>query len=178
MTHGRKPRQPRWGLTADTLQLAAHYARKIDAQEIAHIMQPIIEAFDALRKGTATENQWAQLDSSISLAQYIEAQGIVRGLKQHLDAAKQASHAIYQRAMRIEIYQAQAASQWHPTGLYYAEIGALRAYLYWHKFQLKNLSRGELRKALDKTMGKVQSMGTIKMTANPCPSTKNIFKAT
>lgn len=168
MTHGRKPRRPRWAHTGDTFGLASHYAQKISPEEISHVMAPMLKAFAAMRTATASEQQWAQIDHSISLAQTIEAQGVVRGLSAHLAAAKQASLAIYQRSMQDHADARTPAGQWQPTALYFGEIEALQTHTELHEFQLQHLSRGELRKAVDKTISRVQSTSATIVVHNPC----------
>jgi hypothetical protein len=135
----------------DPVSIAIYRASKASGDTIEAIVGPIRGAFTALREGVASELQWAILASSVNVAMTIENQGVVRGLVAHLKAAEQALHEIHKRAI--------AAGTWKPTALYWQEIDALDEFLPLHKFQLEQLSQGEVIKALDKAEATIRSMG-------------------
>lgn len=146
----RKPRRPRW-LPTDTLQLASRRVAKLSASEIADVMQPLKAAFQALRQGVATEWQWNIVASAINCAQAIEAQGVVKGLHEHLHAAELALQGIQRRAM--------ATREWRPTALYYLELDSIRDAVDLHEFQLRQLSHGEAMRAIAYAEAEVRSTG-------------------
>lgn len=150
MSHGRKPRRQRWAPT-DTFALAAHRASKLTQAELNGVMQPLQSAFRALRESVATETHWSYLASAINVAMAIEAQGVVRGLHEHLHAAELALQAIYRRAME--------ARYWKPVPLYYLELDAISTAVDLHAFQLSQLGHGEFNRALDNATAEVASSG-------------------
>lgn len=150
MSHGRKPRRIRWAPT-DTFTLAAHRASKLTQAEHEGVMQPLQAGFTALREGRACELDWCQLASAVNLAQAIEAQGIVRGLHEHLRAAELALQSVYSRAM--------VAGQWKPTALWVVELDAISTMVELHAFQLGQLAHGEFNRALDWAEAEVRSSG-------------------
>lgn len=146
----RKPRRPRW-VTAQTMQLAHYFAAKHTPEEIASVMGPLREAFTALREGVGTEWNWSIVDSSINGALAIEKQGIVKGLLGHLQAAEVAMQAIHDRAM--------TSGAWRPTALHYYELDAIATAVDLHEYQIKQLSRGEVRRAIDAAITEVRRAG-------------------
>ena len=151
MSHGRKPRKPRWLLTPDTLQLAAGRAAKLPASELSEILSPLALAFTKLREGVATEMDWATVCSAVNVSKAIERQGVVRGLAEHFTAAETALQEVQRRAM--------ATGAWSPTALYYQELDNLREAVDLHAFQLRQLSRNEALRALRLAEAEVRSSG-------------------
>ena len=68
MTHGRKPRKPRY-ISANPLRLARNAATKLAPAEIAVAINPIREAARLTREGVATETDWSLLASLSGLAE-------------------------------------------------------------------------------------------------------------
>lgn len=147
----RKPRRIRWQPNTDTLATACRRASKLSAAEISEVMEPLQHAFAALRRGVATEWQWSIIASAVNCAKAIETQGVVRGLHEHLCAAELSLQAIYRRAM--------AGTTWQPSTLYYIELDAIGTAVELHAFQLQNLARGEVIRALDYAQAEVRSTG-------------------
>lgn len=172
MSHGRKPRQARWSASTP-LMLATHYAAKHDAEELQHIMQPIKDAFTAIRTGVASELHWSHLYSSVAVAKAIERQGVVRGLHEHQQAALAALQAIYSRAMDVSGH----VGTWTATPLYFQELEALQTHVELYEFQVGNLSRGEFRSAIKTATGQVSSQHGITVLANPCPPRQGVQTA-
>jgi len=156
MTRGRKPRRPRW-LPTNTLTLARHRAGKLSGEELASVMRPLQAAFTAMRRGVATELDWSHLASAVNVAMAIEAQGIVKGLREHFTAAELAIAGIKRRAMD--------SGEWKPTALYYLELDALTTAIELHQFQLENLSHGEFNRALDHAEAEIRSTGGLVIQA-------------
>jgi hypothetical protein len=143
-----KPRRiHRRATTTNPIALAVLQASKAEPEDIDLVIKPLQVAFTALREGVATELQWCVLASNVGIAMTIEQQGIVRGLGAHLVAADRALHAIYRRAMEH--------GAWRPTALYWQEIDAIDEFIPLHRFQLEQLSRGELARAVEKTRAAV-----------------------
>jgi hypothetical protein len=155
MSGRTKPRRyrPR-PITLDPITLAMHRASKTRSEDIDAVLGPIRAAFKALREGVATELQWSVLASSVNVAMTIENQGVITGLGAHFKAAEQALQQIYLRAMD--------AGEWKPTAMYWQEIDAVDEFVPLHKFQLEQLSRGEVIRAMDKTEAVIRSgRGTV-----------------
>lgn len=151
MSHGKPPRKPRWPAAVNTMDLVSRRVALVTPADLAQVMEPLQTAFTALRQGVATEWQWSVLASGMNCAQAIEKQGVVRQLAGHLHAAELALQAIYQRAM--------TTGQWKATALYYTELEAINTAIDLHKFQLQQLSTGEVIKALDYAQAEVRSSG-------------------
>lgn len=151
MSHGRPKRKPRYPAVVNTMDLVSRRVALVTPADLADVMEPLQTAFTALREGVATEWQWSVLASAMNCAQAIEKQGVVRQLAGHLRAAELALQSIYNRAM--------ATGRWQATALYYIELDAIDTAIDLHKFQLQQLSTGEVIKALDYAQAEVRSSG-------------------
>jgi len=141
--HGRKLARGTGWQKGDALSIGVYRACKIAPEDREMVVKPARLALDAMRQGRATENDWLMLASVVRVAQAIEKQAIVSGLQAHIDSARQALQAIYDRAMRAE--------GWVPGALYAPELHAITEMVRLHKFQIDQLGRGELITALDAT---------------------------
>lgn len=151
MSHGRKPRRPRWPARVDILQAAKARAAKMTPQEVATIIEPTRNALVALREGRATEREWLELACAVTMALSIEKQGVVRGLIEHLNSADNALTAIAERANQ--------PTGWRPTALYFQEIEAVATLVSLFAFQLGNLSGAEFEEAHRATLGRNATAG-------------------
>lgn len=149
-TKPRRKYRPRV-IAANPLDLALRRVRKIPAHEIAEVMDPVVDAFRAMREGVGSEDHWRLLASSVELAIAIEDQGVVRGLQEHLRAAETALSEIARRA--------RADGGWRATPLYFQELDQVRTFVDLHRIQLEQLSEGEWRKAHSLAVGRVISAG-------------------
>jgi len=153
MSHGRPPRRPRYAPRSDVFTSVLKRATRHTAAEIEQLMAPVDRALSALRKGVATEAEWYQLGAAIEVSQAIEAQGVVRGLREHLSSAERALAGIRARAMD--------SGEWHPTALYYQELDDVSEAIRLHRFQLEQVSAGELAKAYRRADNQVHQAGGI-----------------
>ena len=145
MSANKKPRKayrPR-PVTAHTMTLALHYAAKPAAADRREVLGILSSAIQALREGVATEHQWSIAAGSVTVAQAIERQGIVRGLQGHLKAAEEALQGIYDRALRT------GGGRWVRVTLYFYEIEALNDLVWLLTLQVSKLSRAEFLAAID-----------------------------
>lgn len=149
MTRGRKPRVP--GRIGNPIDIARLRASRLTDAEIAELMKPLRECADRVRAGVASEVQHEMLHSALQIAECIEASGIVRGLREHISSALQASQAIRDRAM--------STGTWRPTALYFNELDAIREALDLHVYQLEQLSAGELQHIVAKLKVRTASAG-------------------
>jgi len=145
----RKPRRAR-PLHAPFL-IARNQATALTAIELASVMTPLHAAFDRLRRGRASQDNWCLLAGCIAMAHNIERQGVVRGLSGHLAEADAALVAIEARA--------SATGAWRAPVLYGHEIEAIDTFVDLHHFQLRQLSYGEFKRALKTTEGQARSRG-------------------
>ncbi len=151
MNGARKPRRVRWPATTNTLALALDGAAKPAWGDIHQILQTMAVAFKAMREGVATELQWSILAGGLDMSKAIERQGVVRGLSGHLAAAETALQHIYDRA--------KLADGWRPTVLYFNELEDIKTFVNLHAFQFRQLSRGELKRAIASATGQIRSNG-------------------
>jgi hypothetical protein len=150
MTHGRKPRRLR-PMAVNTFDMAINAAGKLTKRELDGVMAPTLAAHKALREGVATELQWQVLASAMTVALRIEQSGIVRGLREHMVAAQTALQGIERRAM--------ASGAWRPTALYYGELDDIGTAINLHRYQLSQLSAGELREIYRQALADVRCSG-------------------
>lgn len=152
MTHGRKPRRPRY-VSPNPMRLARNAASKLTPGEVASAIDPLRLAAKHFREGVASEREWALLASAVNVAKAIERQGVVRGLGGHLDHAETALNAIDRRAM--------ATAAWRPTALYWQEIEQINSLVDLHEFQLQQLSYGEAHRATRSAAIAVHQVGGL-----------------
>lgn len=150
MTHGRKPRKPRY-VSRDPMRLATNVATKLTPAEIATTIDPLRLAARHLREGVATEREWALLASAVNVAGAVERQGVVRGLAEHLAQAETALNAISRRAL--------ASGEWKPTALYWQEIEHVNTLVDLHEYQLQQLSYGEAHRATLSAVAAIHRVG-------------------
>lgn len=150
MSHGRKPRRP-GRISMNPIALARNNATRLTADEISLAINPLRAAARALREGVATEWEWAIVVSAMNVAQAIEAQGVVRGLAEHLRSSELALQGIQRRAM--------ANGTWCPTALYYQELDAISEAVDLHEYQMQQLSYGEFRRALVRAEAEIRATG-------------------
>lgn len=139
------------------VQLAMAAAARLTAQEVQALLAPARDAATRMREGRASSDDWAALVGAVSLARAIEAQGVVRGLAEHLAGIDAALVAIEKRASSNTPPGADAAEHWRAPTLYAHEIEALALLLQLHEFQLQQLSFGEWRSALRLTFDRIRS---------------------
>lgn len=133
------------------IELALRRVSKIPETEIDEVLRPIRDSFRALREGVANEDQWCLMAGSIELALSIERDGVIKGLRAHLEAAERALLEIGKRA--------RVGGTWRPTALYWQEIDAIDDFVWMHRLQLEQLSEGEWRRAHDRAVALVLSQG-------------------
>ena len=150
MTHGRKPRRY-VRISTNPVQLAIRRASRHTDAELASVMGPVRQCLKLVREGVATQMQFEVLQSTMVIAEAIEASGLVRGLADHVDSALQACAAIEARAL--------ARGTWRQTALYFQELDALATAVDLHEFQLQQLSTGELQRIVQQTMARTSSSG-------------------
>lgn len=149
MTHGRKPRQPRTRVQ-NPVRLAQWQAALLDHSQVEGIMQPLREAFRALREGVATELQWARLVSALNIADAISLTSPVRGTRGHIIPAQHALDGYLRRAI-------QASGEWLATELYLEERDLIRDALDVYHTLLRHITRGDFQRAEDHALADVRS---------------------
>lgn len=134
-----------------TMARARRAVAKLTKPEIAEILAPLHQCEKHLREGVATEEQVLVLCTAIRIALAIEEQGIVRGLRNHLQPALDALEAIHTRA--------NTTGRWVPTALWFHELDAVRVGLEMYGHQLRYLSARELHQAVRKLIMRTRSSG-------------------
>lgn len=147
MTRKRTRRQRR--VLTNPIALATRNASLLLPHEIDGIIQPAIDALDALRERRALGDDWAYLASALGTANAIEEQGVVRGLMEQIHGIDDALVAIEKRAT--------ATGKWVSPTLYATEIEAIRLLIDVHRFQLQNLSHREFNEALNKFLRRAKA---------------------
>lgn len=150
MTHGRKPRKPRHVRT-DTLMAAQLRASRPTPTDLASIMNPVRECFAHVRTATATELHHQVLHSTLTIAQEIERDGIVRGLVEHIELAMTASSTYSARCL--------ASGAWQTTVCHFHELDAISSMLDLHAFQLEQLSAAEYHRITQRLIARTKQEG-------------------
>ena len=149
MSRKRTRRAPR--AVHNPFLVGRNHATRLTAAERATVMTPLRAAADRMRRGQASDDDWAVLTGSLLMAQSIERQGVVRGLAEHLASIDRALVAIEARATR--------AGPWRSPTLHFHELDAIHLLLDLYQFQLEQLSYGEFRRAYEATEARVRSSG-------------------
>lgn len=157
LKHAKEPRRQRNVKVPghNPVRVAIANACALTQAERDELMQPIREAFAALRQGVATYQQWAALCTGISVALSIEKLGVVRGLQEHLEAAERAALAVYDRVTS----DPNGPTWGRRTTLYFDEIAAIREAIELHDFQLQHLSAREVVEAGRRTVQDARAAG-------------------
>lgn len=143
MSRNKKPRKsyrPRQ-IAVNTLEVALWRAAKPARSDRADVLGKLSASVQALCSGVATELDWSIAAGSVSVAQAVERQGIVRGLGEHLASAEAALQAVYDRC--------RTSVMWLRPTLTIQEVDALRLLLELHTFQVEQLGRAEFLAAID-----------------------------
>ena len=127
-----------------TMNAALRRATRLTARERALVMDPTRAGVAALRQGVATYEQWAYVCSAIQVGLAIEAQGIVRGLQAHMQAADQALQAVYARVTA----PAEGPTWGRATALRFDELEAITDAVDLHDWQLQQLAAKEFHRAV------------------------------
>lgn len=139
MSKRKTPRRPRWAPSVNTLKAAKARAAKLTKQEVETLTASMRNAMVAMREGRANLRDWIELACACTVAQCIEARGVVRGLSEHLNLASKALESIYARASQT--------ADWTPTALYFHELDALDTLASLFAYQLSQLSGAEYEHA-------------------------------
>lgn len=152
----REPNRVHGPAAINTIDMARARATKLTQDEQAHLLKPATEGFERMRRGQATETDWAHLVTVCAIALAVEDSGVVRGLREVLTEADLTLAKIALRARHT--------GTWCAPTLYAAEMDHLQTLLRMHAFQLQQISWGEHRKAWKAAASSVVANGgrTIK----------------
>jgi hypothetical protein len=147
----RKPRRVRYPAICNTLEIVKSAVAKPPKHDVDDVMNIMTAASKAMREGVASEKHWSILAGGVSMAQAIESQGVVRGMKEHWDSTEQALDTIFKRA--------RSTGAWKSPTLYFDEIDMITAFVNLHGFQVRRLSHGEYRAAIASAGGQIRASG-------------------
>lgn len=149
-----KPARTERPLIANAVDVVKNRASRLTDAERDRMLTPARDGFTALRRGVASHDEWAGVSSAITMALAIEAQGVVKGMREHFDAAERALDAVWHR-----VQDSPGGPAWGRTTMYFEEIAALREAFHLHDFQLRNLAVSELHAAIDIARRNVRAAG-------------------
>ena len=138
-------------VAVNTMDMAKWRAARINKDDVREIMSSLLTSFKALREGLASDNDWALLASATNTAQAIEKLGVVRGLHAQFRLTELALQAVEQRAT--------ASGGWRAPVLHAHELDDIRAGLEFHRYQLLQLSNGEMMQAIAAAQAEVIGSG-------------------
>lgn len=147
----RKPRRVRYPAIFNTLEIVKSAVTKPPKHDVDEVMHIMAAASKAMLQGVATEQHWSVLAGGVSMAQAIESQGVVRGMKEHWDSTDKALDIIFKRA--------HSTGAWKSPTLYFDEIDMITAFVNLHGFQVRRLSRGEYSAAIASAGGQIRASG-------------------
>jgi hypothetical protein len=142
----------------NALDYVRHRVSCLTGEERRRVLALPRQGLQALREGVASWLQWSYVSSAVSVAQAIEAQGVVRGMTEHFAAAERALDAIFYR-----VQAGTNGARWGHTTLYFDEIAALREAVNLHEFQLQQLSFAELETAQEQARSHVLAAGGVEV---------------
>lgn len=126
------------------IEVVSSRVRKLDQDQIDAMMNGLQTCLSLLRSGNGLLEHVMEFDCATKLAQLIERQGVVKGLKQSIDDADRAILTMRLRADKTN----------ETIGpLYGPEIAALEHLIVVHRFQLEQLSQGEYEDVLRRMAG-------------------------
>lgn len=164
MNGRRKTFRSRWAGRANTFATINRHGTRLTSDEIASVIDPVRVAFAQIRAGAATQTHFAVLQTTIQVAEEIEAQGVVRGLAEHIGSALAACRGYAIRCM--------AAGTWQPSAVHFYELDALATVIDLHAYQLAEVTAHELQRAADKVIARAQSAGIeVLRTSNDMSTT-------
>ncbi len=145
------------------IAIALQGASVLSAAEVKTIIAPAKDALERMRQGIGTLRDWQHLASAVNISKAIERQGIVRGLAGHLKAAESALAHIHKRAE-------DEADSPYPYALHLGEIEVLATAIeLLFDYQLRQLSRRELRAAVTYAENEIRSTGGEVIDERPQP---------
>lgn len=165
MNGRRKPFRSRWAGRANTFATINRHGTRLSAAEVASIIDPVRLAFAQIRAGAATQTHFAVLQTTIQVAEEIEAQGVVRGLAEHIGSAL--------AACRGYAIRCTSTGSWQPSAVHFYELDALATAIDLHAYQLAEVTAHELQRAADKVIARAQSAGIeVLRTSNDMSTTE------
>ena len=138
-------------VAVNTMDMAKWRAALVGEEGVQEIMSPLTAAYQTMREGLASHNDWALLASAMNTAQAIEKLGVVRGVRHELRWAELALQAVERRAM--------APGNWCAPVVYAQELDDIHFGLHLHEFQIKRLSNGEMMQAIAAAQAEVIGSG-------------------
>lgn len=145
------PRAQHRAAVRNPVDVAKRRATRLTPAEIDEALAAGHQCEARLREGVATEGQFAALRTYFAIAEAIERRGIVRGLHEHFASANDAMDSIHARAT--------ATGVWRQTALHYYELDAIREGLRLLRYQMEQLSAGEVHDIVRQLMAQTQSQG-------------------
>ena len=151
MSHGRPPRKPR-RKALDVMRIAQLRASRLTAEELLMVMAPTQAAATAVREGVATADQVDIVHTAMLIGLAIEDLGVVKGVRAHLELARDALRTIHQRAT--------TSTGWRCTAVYWHELDHITTGLEMHTFQLQHVSGNELQRVVRQVETRARQAGT------------------
>lgn len=147
----RKTTRRRRTALTNPIALALHKATGFTSLELSRIEAQLRDHFGALRSGGGTRYHFAGVCTACELGLAIESRGIVRGLRDQLQAAER---------LLLELKsKAEIGGGWINPILTGPQLSQLDELIDLHLFQLKQLSYGEYQAAWRLMVGRVTSSG-------------------
>jgi hypothetical protein len=136
------------GVGTTPLDVAISRVRKIDAELVTQMVNSLVTTLSTMRTNGASLSETCEFERAVLVASFIEREGVVTGLGRKIESADLAVVAIKERI------RANANQR---TLLYGEEITSFDDFVYWHGYQLKEISCGEYARVLQRAAGRMDA---------------------
>ena len=130
---------------ASPVGFALARARKLNAQELQTLLEPLRTAVTAYRDAQMTHDHWNDLDGAAELSRRVERLGVVKGLGEEIGRFKSTLQALKTTASPL------GSDEWTAPVPTPATAATLDELVQIHEFQLSQLSMNEFRKVVLQT---------------------------
>lgn len=132
-----------------SFELVAKRVQIMDPVLVGQMTGSLRRSLDSMRANGASMDEVVELERACVVASFVEREGVVSGLKGQITAASDAVRAIRSRI---------GAGTTGRSPLYGVEITVIDEFIYWHDYQLKQLSVGEYARVLKRAAGQLGPM--------------------
>lgn len=136
------------GAGTTPFDVAVSRVRKLDPELVTQMVNSLVMTLSTMRTHGASLSETSEFERAALVASFIEREGVVTGLGRKIESADLAVIAIKAR-IRANTNQR--------TLLYGEEITALDDFVYWHGYQLKEISCGEYVRVLRRAAGRMDA---------------------
>lgn len=136
------------GTGTTPFDLAVSRVRKMDAELVSQMVNSLVTTLSGMRTWGASLSETTEFERAVLVATFIEREGVITGLGQKIESANLAVAAIKNRLR---------GNPSQRTLLYGEEITSFDDFVYWHGYQLKEISCGEYVRVVRRASGQMDA---------------------